>query len=47
MDMAMPGGGSFWGSELIKAVQNGSVPESRVTDMAIRYGCLIRRPGNY
>ncbi len=32
----MPGS-SFWGDKLVEAVKNGSVPESRVTDMAVRY----------
>lgn len=36
MDMAMPTGGQFWGDSLVQAVKNGSVPESRVTDMATR-----------
>jgi len=36
MDMAMPGK-DLWGSELEKAVRNGSVPESRLDDMALRY----------
>ncbi|KAF3763585.1 family 3 glycoside hydrolase [Cryphonectria parasitica EP155] len=35
MDMVMPEEG-FWGSSLIQAVKNGSVPEYRVTDMATR-----------
>lgn len=41
MDMAMPGPGSFWGDELVKSVKNGSVPESRINDMAARYACLV------
>ncbi|OIW32664.1 glycoside hydrolase family 3 protein [Coniochaeta ligniaria NRRL 30616] len=36
LDMAMPGPGSFWGSNLTMAVNNGSVPESRIDDMATR-----------
>ncbi|EFY98463.1 beta glucosidase (glycoside hydrolase family 3) [Metarhizium robertsii] len=36
MDMVMPSGDGFWGDHLVKAVKNGSVPESRVTDMATR-----------
>lgn len=36
MDMAMPTGGQFWGDSLVQAVKNGSVPESRITDMATR-----------
>lgn len=36
MDMAMPGGGDFWGQELQKSVRNGTVPESRIDDMAVR-----------
>ena len=47
MDMAMPTGGPFWGPQLIKAVQNGSVPESRITDMAIRYAGPISRYSGY
>ncbi|KAI5809482.1 glycoside hydrolase family 3 protein [Pyronema omphalodes] len=43
LDMTMPGdgrvfadGNSYWGSELTTAVLNGSVPLSRVDDMALR-----------
>ncbi|OAA45700.1 Glycoside hydrolase, family 3 [Metarhizium rileyi] len=36
MDMVMPSGDSYWGDHLVQAVENGSVPESRVTDMATR-----------
>ncbi|KAG6051909.1 hypothetical protein E4U39_006431 [Claviceps sp. Clav50 group G5] len=36
MDMAMPSPAEFWGKHLVEAVKNGSVPESRVTDMATR-----------
>ncbi|RYP93284.1 hypothetical protein DL770_000573 [Monosporascus sp. CRB-9-2] len=36
LDMVMPLGG-YWGDNLTEAVHNGSVPESRVTDMATRY----------
>lgn len=36
LDVAMPNPGSFWGNALVEAVNNGSVPESRVTDMATR-----------
>lgn len=36
MDMAMPSGGSYWGDQLVEAVKNGSIPESRITDMATR-----------
>ncbi|KAI0382705.1 glycoside hydrolase family 3 protein [Hypomontagnella monticulosa] len=35
LDMLMPGGG-FWGNNLTQAVNNGSVAEDRVTDMATR-----------
>ena len=35
MDMEMPGGG-YWGANLKTAVNNGSVPEYRIDDMAIR-----------
>lgn len=35
LDVAMPNS-IYWGNSLIQAVQNGSVPESRVTDMATR-----------
>lgn len=38
--MAMPNDQGFWGDKLIEAVKNGSVPETRVDDMAIRY-CRI------
>ncbi|KAG6115602.1 hypothetical protein E4U13_002632 [Claviceps humidiphila] len=36
MDMAMPSPAELWGKHLVEAVNNGSVPESRVTDMATR-----------
>ncbi|KAK5987525.1 putative beta-glucosidase M [Cladobotryum mycophilum] len=36
LDMAMPNGYQYWSGELVKAVKNGTLPESRVTDMAIR-----------
>ncbi|KAL1886965.1 hypothetical protein Cpir12675_006805 [Ceratocystis pirilliformis] len=36
LDMAMPTHEGFWGDQLVKAVQNGSVPEARVNDMATR-----------
>ncbi|KAJ9134140.1 Glycoside hydrolase superfamily [Pleurostoma richardsiae] len=36
LDVAMPSGSSFWGDQLTLAVNNGSVPESRVDDMVTR-----------
>ncbi|KAM0451330.1 hypothetical protein ACHAO4_006005 [Trichoderma viride] len=36
LDVAMPSDGGFWGDHLIEAVKNGSLPETRVTDMAMR-----------
>ncbi|OTA96797.1 glycoside hydrolase family 3 protein [Hypoxylon sp. CO27-5] len=36
MDMAMPNGDRFWGAHLMESVKNGSVPEARLDDMAIR-----------
>ncbi|KAJ5579314.1 hypothetical protein N7450_008181 [Penicillium hetheringtonii] len=36
LDMAMPDGQSFWGNNFTEAFTNGSVPESRLDDMAIR-----------
>ncbi|PHH81329.1 hypothetical protein CDD82_1030 [Ophiocordyceps australis] len=36
LDMAMPHGDSYWGKKLVEAVNNGSVPESRIDDMATR-----------
>ncbi|KAJ4155552.1 hypothetical protein LMH87_000791 [Akanthomyces muscarius] len=36
MDMVMPDPGSFWGDKLVESVKNGSVPESRINDMATR-----------
>ncbi|KAI0471265.1 beta-glucosidase M [Xylaria cf. heliscus] len=35
MDMVMPNSG-LWGDELVTAVKNGSIPESRLDDMATR-----------
>ena len=40
LDVTMPDSG-FWGTELVTMVQNGSVSEDRVTDMATRY--IIQR----
>jgi beta-glucosidase len=37
LDMVMPSGAQFWGDHLVEAVKNGSVPQTRVTDMATRY----------
>ncbi|KAG5916884.1 hypothetical protein E4U42_007465 [Claviceps africana] len=36
LDMVMPTPGEFWGKNLVAAVKNGSVPASRVEDMASR-----------
>jgi beta-glucosidase len=36
LDMAMPDEGIFWGANLTKAITNGTVPESRLDDMATR-----------
>ncbi|KAL5319229.1 hypothetical protein ACEPPN_012279 [Leptodophora sp. 'Broadleaf-Isolate-01'] len=36
MDMAMPDAEGFWGPNLTLAISNGTVPESRLTDMATR-----------
>ncbi|PHH67458.1 hypothetical protein CDD81_72 [Ophiocordyceps australis] len=36
LDMAMPHGDLFWGKKLVQAVNNGSIPESRINDMATR-----------
>lgn len=36
LDMAMPDGLSFWGNNFTEAITNGSVPESRLDDMATR-----------
>ncbi|KAG5956555.1 hypothetical protein E4U58_006540 [Claviceps cyperi] len=36
MDMAMPSSAELWGKHLVEVVKNGSVPESRVADMATR-----------
>ncbi|KAJ5814634.1 hypothetical protein N7474_006411 [Penicillium riverlandense] len=36
LDMAMPNGESFWGNSLTEAITNGSVPVSRLDDMATR-----------
>ncbi|KAK1754254.1 putative beta-glucosidase M [Echria macrotheca] len=35
LDLVMPGAG-YWGDKLVEAVQNGSVPEERLRDMAAR-----------
>ncbi|KAK5654888.1 hypothetical protein OQA88_6926 [Cercophora sp. LCS_1] len=36
LDMMMPNAGQFWGSHLEDAIKNGSIPESRLDDMATR-----------
>lgn len=36
LDMTMPYGSTFWGSQLVEAVRNGTVPESQVEDMVTR-----------
>lgn len=36
LDMAMPNGQSFWGPDFTEAFRNGSVPISRLDDMATR-----------
>ncbi|KAJ5929025.1 hypothetical protein N7454_006873 [Penicillium verhagenii] len=36
LDMAMPTGLEFWGSDFTEAIKNGSVPLSRLDDMATR-----------
>ncbi|TAQ90369.1 hypothetical protein B7494_g1320 [Chlorociboria aeruginascens] len=36
LDMAMPTPAAFWGDALVQAVENGSVPTSRLDDMATR-----------
>ncbi|KAK3899433.1 putative beta-glucosidase M, partial [Staphylotrichum tortipilum] len=36
MDVAMPNGAALWGSHLVDAVKNGTLPESRIDDMVIR-----------
>lgn len=38
LDMAMPTGETFWGTNFTEAIKNGSVPLSRLDDMATRYG---------
>lgn len=37
LDVAMPSAGVYWGPQLSEAVSNGSVSESRLDDMVIRY----------
>ncbi|KAK4148067.1 uncharacterized protein C8A04DRAFT_8644 [Dichotomopilus funicola] len=36
MDVAMPSGSNFWGTNLVDAVNNGSIAESRIDDMVVR-----------
>jgi beta-glucosidase len=36
MDVVMPNDANLWGSHLVDAVNNGSLPESRIDDMVIR-----------
>lgn len=44
-DMAMPDSTDFWKRGMVPAVQNGSVPESRVDDMAVRILAAWHRLG--
>lgn len=37
LDMTMPAADGLWNELLVEAVKNGTYPESRVTDMAMRY----------
>jgi beta-glucosidase len=37
LDVTMPSAGVFWGGNLTIAVNNGSVPEWRLDDMATRF----------
>jgi len=45
MDVAMPSGDAFWGPYLVDAVNNGSVAETRIDDMVVRWvflpSCLL------
>jgi hypothetical protein len=34
--MGMPNSHPFWGAQLVNAVKNGTLAESRVNDMAMR-----------
>lgn len=36
LDLAMPDSGRLWGTELLNSISNGTVPQSRLDDMAIR-----------
>jgi beta-glucosidase len=36
LDMVMPSGSPFWAGSLTTAINNGSVPKSRLDDMATR-----------
>lgn len=36
LDMVMPDSEGYWGSNLTSAITNGTIPESRLTDMATR-----------
>ena len=36
LDMTMPSGNDYWGSQLVEAVRNGSVPERLLDDKATR-----------
>ena len=41
LDMVMPSGTAFWGNNLTAAVNNGSISEARIDDMAMRCVSLI------
>jgi beta-glucosidase len=41
LDMAMPDSTGFWGADLVTAISNGSVSESRLDDMATRSVSLL------
>lgn len=36
LDMTMPYSIRYWGANLVDSVRNGSLPEARVDDMAVR-----------
>jgi len=41
LDMAMPSGLTYWGPNFTQAINNGSVPLSRLDDMATRYALRV------
>ena len=47
LDLEMPGPSRVWGKKLIKAVQDGDVPEANINDKVRRLLRLFKRTGKF